>query len=119
MSRTREATKPRPIVATKFRPPPTSGILRERLLRSLSQLGPRSVGLVVAPAGAGKTTLLTQLIRRAEGPAAWYSVDEADADPTVFLRQLQATLTASFGQAAGRWTDVRQAVRAMERWSGA
>ena len=51
-----------------------------------------SVVTLTAPAGYGKTTLAAQWAERDHRPVAWLSVDEADDDPDVLLRELDAAL---------------------------
>jgi LuxR family maltose regulon positive regulatory protein len=44
--------------------------------------------LVSAPPGFGKTTLIGEWVSNAERPVAWFSIDETDNDPVVFLTYL-------------------------------
>jgi LuxR family maltose regulon positive regulatory protein len=48
--------------------------------------------LVSAPPGYGKTTLLAELASHTKRPSAWYQLDSADGDPTIFLGYLIACL---------------------------
>ena len=64
------------------------GVL-DRLAGSTEQLV-----VVSAPAGTGKTTTLQQWVDADARPAAWVQVDEADADPVVFLAYLSRALSA-------------------------
>lgn len=87
---------PIPLLATKFRIPPTSStlILRPHLLEKLSagvRLD-RRMTLISAPAGYGKTTLLSDWAHHGERAVAWLSLDEDDSDPARFLAYLVAAL---------------------------
>jgi LuxR family maltose regulon positive regulatory protein len=46
----------------------------------------RKLTLVSAPAGFGKTTLVSEWASRCGSPAAWFSLDDGDTDPSRFLR---------------------------------
>ncbi|SFB29050.1 LuxR C-terminal-related transcriptional regulator [Azotobacter beijerinckii] len=82
-----------PLIATKFVPPRSPGVLlvRPRLLARLEPLAERSLALVCAGAGFGKTTLLaqwrSQLQERGEA-VAWLSLDEGDDVPEYFCHYL-------------------------------
>lgn len=115
---------PAPILATKlFIPqPPPQAVFRprliERLNESLRQSGgfARKLTLISAPAGFGKTTLVTEWLNQKDtlgetfhpssfavhpSGVAWLSLDEADSDPTRFLRYLVAavqTVAPQIGQ---------------------
>lgn len=62
--------------------------LREQLEGAL---GKRLI-LLSAPPGYGKTTLLAELAANSSWPFAWYQLDAADGDPTIFLSYLIACL---------------------------
>lgn len=63
---------------------------RDRLLTALD---PSSRLLFVnGPAGSGKTSLVLSYVTAQQHPVTWYSLDSSDADPTVFLRYLTASL---------------------------
>ena len=85
-----------PILATKlYIPPPKPKIvarpaLIEKLNDSLS--AGRKLTLISAPAGFGKTTLLSEWGAGCGRPVAWFSLDEADGDPTRFLTYLITAL---------------------------
>ena len=49
--------------------------------------------VVTAPPGYGKTTALAQYAATATRPIAWVSLDEADDDPVLLLRELAASLS--------------------------
>jgi LuxR family transcriptional regulator, maltose regulon positive regulatory protein len=85
------------LVTTKLRVPRTRPTLvaRPRLREALAIGEGRSLTLVSAPAGFGKTTLLAEWLgdrSEDERPAAWFSLDEGDNDPTRFLTYLAITL---------------------------
>jgi LuxR family maltose regulon positive regulatory protein len=61
--------------------------------------GSASVVAIVAGPGYGKTMLAARAIAAWQGPALWYSLDEADADLAVFAAHLDAGLRA-FGVTA-------------------
>jgi LuxR family maltose regulon positive regulatory protein len=62
------------------------------LLRRLDQAA-GMLCVVAAPAGFGKTTLLAQWARRARpGAVAWLSIDESEADPSVFWAHVGTAL---------------------------
>jgi ATP/maltotriose-dependent transcriptional regulator MalT/DNA-binding SARP family transcriptional activator len=56
--------------------------------------GASSVFSVVAGPGYGKTVLAARVFAAWEGPKAWYSLDEEDADLAVFAAHLEAMVTA-------------------------
>ena len=100
MSAAPESARPRPLVATKFRPPANRGSLIQRphLVESLSRTLDCKLALVHGPAGFGKTTLATQWFWQLRGQgisAAWLSVDASDNDLDRFLGYLtEAVRTA-------------------------
>ncbi len=85
-----------PILATKlYAPPPRRrAVLRPRLVELLNDgfAAGQRLTLVSAPAGFGKTTVVAEWIAGCGRPAAWLSLDEADADPSSFLVYLIAAL---------------------------
>jgi LuxR family maltose regulon positive regulatory protein len=72
---------------TKLLPPrPAPSLLpRPRLNERMGQNLAHAVTLVTAPAGSGKTTLVADFVRARKRPFVWYQLDQADADPLVFL----------------------------------
>src|SRR3954454_21653426 len=68
-------------------------VLRERLIRRLSQACDVPVALLVAPAGYGKTTLLSQWTRHDVRPFAVIAVREADNDPRHLLESVARALS--------------------------
>ena len=81
---------------TKLRPPSCKGPLVERphLLQRLQGRAWPRLALIQAPAGFGKTSLLSQCFHaaRADGKAAWLSLDATDNDCARFLQHLLAAL---------------------------
>lgn len=71
---------------TKFQRPPARDehIRRQRCLARLDRDGRHHV-LISAPGGTGKSTLAAQLVSAGQGPAAWVSLEAADAEPGRFL----------------------------------
>ena len=60
--------------------------LAEKLNSGLS----RKLILVSAPAGFGKTTVVSDWIDQLKIPAVWFSIDNGDNDPVVFLNYIIA-----------------------------
>ena len=67
-------------------------VVRERLIRLLSQAADASVALLVAPAGSGKTTLLRQWAARDARPFAVVAVRDADNEPGHLLESIARAL---------------------------
>lgn len=65
---------------------------RRRLNEAVNRLRFGGVVSIVAGPGWGKTALMVDLLKRNEGPFAYYSLDEEDRDPAVFLHGLVAAL---------------------------
>jgi ATP/maltotriose-dependent transcriptional regulator MalT len=68
--------------------PPRQGeriLTRERLLTRVSDLLRKGSLWIGGPPGAGKTVLAAGMIKRWNGPAAWYTLDQLDTDPAVFF----------------------------------
>jgi len=86
--------KPSILLRTKFLVPrPRPDLLpRPRLLDWLEANADKRLILLSAPAGYGKTTLLADFINASSRPFAWYTLDEQDSDPTVFLTYLIESL---------------------------
>ena len=68
-------------------------VVRERLIRSLSQARDTPVALLVAPAGYGKTTLLTQWSGHERRPFASVAARQADNDPAHLLESIARALS--------------------------
>src|SRR4051812_21798683 len=81
------------VVRAKLRPPPASGLRRERLDRLLSAAWNHPVTVVWGPAGSGKTTLLSQFAAAADAPTIWYRLDAEDTRPSVMLASLHLAFT--------------------------
>jgi LuxR family maltose regulon positive regulatory protein len=81
-----------PLLNTKLCIPPIrpNRVPRPHLIERLSEglrLNHR-LTLVSAPPGFGKTTLIGEWVGNAGRPVAWFSIDETDNDPVVFLSYL-------------------------------
>jgi LuxR family transcriptional regulator, maltose regulon positive regulatory protein len=63
---------------------------RQRLLTALDPTA--RLVFINGPAGFGKTSLLIHYVQTLSQPVAWYTLDPSDADPSVFLRYLAASL---------------------------
>ncbi len=63
---------------------------RERLNARLKNIVNQKLALVVAGAGYGKTVLVADTLSRLKAKVAWYSLDESDADLSIFWRYLTA-----------------------------
>jgi LuxR family transcriptional regulator, maltose regulon positive regulatory protein len=71
---------------------PADLVSRPRLLRRLDEWA-GMLCVVAAPAGFGKTTLLAEWARNARrGRVAWLSIDEGEAEPTVFWADVAVAL---------------------------
>ncbi len=73
--------------------------LNEKLNAGLS----RKLILVSAPAGFGKTTVVSDWIDSNKIPTAWFSLDNGDNDPAVFLSYIISgiqSLQSTFGEGA-------------------
>lgn len=82
------------------RPAPTL-LSRARLVDRLRANLGYPVTLVTANAGSGKTTLVADFVRQEKRQFVWYQLDQADADPSVFLGYLTHGLAQhlpEFGQ---------------------
>src|SRR5690242_13097987 len=78
---------------------PADLVSRPRLLRRLDEWA-GMLCVVAAPAGFGKTTLLAEWARKARaGSVAWLSIDDADAEPSIFWAQVGVALGAADGSA--------------------
>jgi ATP/maltotriose-dependent transcriptional regulator MalT len=109
-----------PLLRTKlYIPPPQPGLVhRPRLTQLINEGLNRKLTLISAPAGFGKTTLLSEWILTSQRRVSWFSLEEADNDPTRFwayfmaaLQMLQENLvkdSRAFLQAEGQQTELAQ-----------
>jgi LuxR family maltose regulon positive regulatory protein len=83
-----------PLLESKLRPPTHRGetVPRAALVERLLHARRVPVVVIEASAGYGKTTLATQWLDTDRRPFGWYSIDESDNDPIVFLTYLAAAL---------------------------
>lgn len=65
---------------------------RDRLVQRLISGRDRRLLLVAGSAGSGKTSIVCQWIEKDRMPVAWYSLDDADNDPDLFLRYFLTSL---------------------------
>lgn len=80
------------LLQTKFLVPRYGADLipRPDLLQQLQTAVCKRLTLLSAPPGYGKTTLLAELTDLTTRPYAWYQLDAADGDPSIFLSYLIA-----------------------------
>ncbi|MFQ5858766.1 MAG: hypothetical protein ACE5LU_24460, partial [Anaerolineae bacterium] len=85
---------PAPLIATKIlRPRRRDDLLhRRRLVDIIHNHIDRKLIILSAPAGYGKTSLLIDYAHDTELPVCWYTLDERDSDPRVFLEYLVASV---------------------------
>lgn len=111
--------QPPSVVPAKVRVPTAEALPRERLEGQLAAAVERHrLTLVIAPAGAGKTTLLARFAASTRLPVAWYRAETWDDDPSRMLRHLEAALGAALPGLPSGWSDVEDAARSLERWTG-
>ncbi len=87
-----------PLVKTKVLVPGKRRDLlhRSRLVGFIHEHIDRKLILISAAPGYGKTSLLIDYARDTELPVCWYSLDEWDKDPKVFLEYLVAAVGERF-----------------------
>ena len=73
---------------------------RPRLVDFLHENLNRKLILLSAAAGYGKTSLLVDFLKDSEIKACWYSLDEGDADPRIFISHFVASIAEAFPQLA-------------------
>jgi LuxR family maltose regulon positive regulatory protein len=95
-----------PLLTTKLLVPQLRAprVARPRLLARLDRGLGGKLTLVSAPAGFGKSTLVSEWLQEGRRPCAWFSLDEADNEPTRFL----AYVGASLGRIDTDWGQVIQ-----------
>ncbi len=77
----------------KLIPPSSSRALeRDRLLSKLQEWDEKKLIIIHGQAGQGKSTLVATHLHSLATPAAWYTLDQDDADPAVFLAGLAQAL---------------------------
>jgi LuxR family maltose regulon positive regulatory protein len=69
---------------------------RPRLVDFIHERIDRKLILISAAAGYGKTSLLTDYAHETDLPVCWYSLDEWDRDPKVFLEYVVASISERF-----------------------
>jgi ATP/maltotriose-dependent transcriptional regulator MalT len=77
-------------------------LCRQRLLDFVHEYVGRKLLLISASAGYGKTSLLVDFANDTELPVCWYSLEESDADPQVFVEYLVAAIQRKFPHFGGR-----------------
>ena len=84
--------------SAKAKPPlrTRDAVRRQRLLDILQRNLDSRVQVLSAPAGYGKTTLLADFVNDLEVPVCWYSLDESDRDPRLFIDGLSFAVNARF-----------------------
>jgi len=93
------------MLLTKLHIPPTGNniVHRTELYEKLNLGLSRKLILISAPAGFGKTTIVSDWIYQNKIPAAWFSLDNGDNDPTNFLSYIISgvqSIHTAFGQSA-------------------
>jgi LuxR family maltose regulon positive regulatory protein len=85
-----------PLLESKLQPPTYRGetVLRTALVERLQHARRVPAVVIEAPAGYGKTTVATQWLAHDRRAVGWYSIDESDNDPVVFMTYLASALTA-------------------------
>ncbi len=85
-------------------PPAGNNIVHRSELNEKLNLGlSRKLILISAPAGFGKTTVVSDWIDQNKVTAAWFSLDNGDNDPSIFLCYVISgiqTIQQEFGQSA-------------------
>ncbi|MBS1251509.1 MAG: HTH-type transcriptional regulator MalT [Anaerolineales bacterium] len=89
---------PAPLIVTKIlRPRLRDDLLhRRRLVDFIHARTDRKLILISAPAGYGKTSVLIDYAHDSDLPVCWYTLDERDSDPYVFLEYLIASIRRRF-----------------------
>jgi LuxR family maltose regulon positive regulatory protein len=95
------------MLLTKLHIPPASQniVHRQELYEKLNIGLTRKLILISAPAGSGKTTIISDWINQYKIPSVWFSLDNGDNDPAVFLSYVISgirSILKEFGQSAQR-----------------
>jgi LuxR family maltose regulon positive regulatory protein len=95
------------MLLTKLHIPPASQniVHRQELYEKLNIGLTRKLILISAPAGFGKTTIISDWINQHKIPTVWFSLDNGDNDPAVFLSYVISGIQSihkEFGQSALR-----------------
>ncbi len=95
------------MLLTKLHIPPSGNniVHRSELFEQLNSGLSRKLILVSAPAGFGKTTIISDWINQHKIPTVWFSLDNGDNDPAVFLSYVISGIQSihnDFGQSALR-----------------
>jgi len=78
---------------TKFLPPKPAHILkRDRLTNKLLEWEDKKLVIIHAQAGQGKSTLAAGYVLSLTSPSVWYTMDQEDDNPAVFLSALGAAI---------------------------
>jgi len=103
---------PPPLVAIKPDLPrlPALHLERPRLDALWEGCRGRRLLLITAGAGFGKTAFLARAAARHEGPVAWLSLDEGDAEPATFALRLYEALRRACGAKAALAVDAAPGV---------
>ncbi len=82
------------LISPKLQVPPLRAMMlpREHLVDRLNAGRDSRLLLVTGSAGSGKTSIVCQWLKKEKISAAWYSLDEADNDPDLFLRYFLTAL---------------------------
>jgi LuxR family maltose regulon positive regulatory protein len=91
-----------PLLKSKLQPPTyrSETVPRVALVERLQHARRVPAVVIEAPAGYGKTTLATQWLANDRRAVGWYSIDESDNDPVVFMTYLAAALAAGGAEPA-------------------
>ncbi len=106
--------RPAPLIITKILCPRRRDDLlyRPRLVDFIHAHIDRKLILISAPAGYGKTSLLIDYAHNTDLPVCWYTLDENDSDPRVFLEYLVASIRRRFPEFGERTTRLLEAEEA-------
>jgi len=99
-----------PLIMTKILLPkkPPDLLRRPRLTDFLHANVHHKLILISAPAGYGKTSLLIDFAHDTDLAVCWYSLDQFDRDPSIFLDHLTATIQQAYPQFSTRGSALLQ-----------